>query len=417
MKNLLLPTLIIGALPCIMLSCGTAETGVLYLNNELAIERADEPVILTRERITALTGEIPANQVPMITTGANAVLPFQLDDLDGDGEWDELATVLSFGPESEIKISVKLVSGEDVPDFVPATNVRFGVGDGDRLNVKDVSSLQRTTDPRLDSSIFYQMEGPAWENDKVGFRIYFDPRNGIDIFGKTVSDLVMDSVGLKGNYHEMSAWGMDVLKVGNSLGAGSVAIMHNDSLVRLGATALTKFEIVAEGPVRAIFNIHYEGWQVGDENLSISKQISIWKGQYWYKNTVEINGFSEPKEMVTGIVNLYSDSYKELKKDKYVVLSTFDKQSENKDMLGMGLILSAAGFNESGTAPEDGEGITQTFYAKIKALPGVPVSYYFTAAWEQSNEDFKSGEAFNTLLQNYGERLSNPIVVHSPDTR
>ena len=227
----------------------------------------------------------------------------------------------------------------------------------------------------------------------------------------------MDSVGLKGNYHELSDWGMDILKVGNSLGAGSVALMLNDSLVRLGATALTRFELVAEGPVRAIFNLHYEGWQVGNENLSLSKQITIWKGQYWYRNTVEINGFSGSKEMITGMVNLYSDDYQERNEDKYVILSTFDKQSENKDFLGMGLILNAAGFNESATAPEEGEGITQTFYAKMKVLPDVPVTYYFAAAWEKSNQDFKSGEAFNTLLDNYGARIFNPIVVHSIDSR
>ena len=400
-----------------MVSCETKENGVFYLRNELAIERTDEPVVITRDKVLALTGEIPDDQIPVITTGTNTVLPYQLDDLDGDGEWDELATVLSFEPESEVKMNVELVSKADVPGFMPATNVRFGVGDGDKLNVQDVSSLERTTDPRLDSNIFYQMEGPAWENDKVGFRIYFDPRNGIDIFGKTVSDLVLDSVGLKGNYHKLSDWGMDILKVGNSLGAGSVGIILNDSLVRLGATALTRFDLVAEGPVRAIFNLTYEGWQVGNEYLSISKQISIWKGQYWYKNTMEINGFSGSKEIVTGIVNLYSDDYKELKKDKYVILSTFDKQSENKDLLGMGLIVDAAAFNESGTAPEDGEGITQTFYARINALPGVPVNYYFTAAWEQSNEDFKTGEAFSALLGDYGERLFNPIVVYSPGFR
>ena len=39
------------------------------------------------------------------------------------------------------------------------------------------------------------MEGSAWENDLVGFRNYMDQRNGMDIFGKTTPDMVLDQCG------------------------------------------------------------------------------------------------------------------------------------------------------------------------------------------------------------------------------
>ena len=77
----------------------------------------------------------------------------------------------------------------------------------------------------------------------------------------------------------------------------------------------------------------------------------------------------------------------------------------------MGLILDAENFAGSGSAPEEGEGITQTFYTKIKAITDVPVKYYFTAGWEKSGEDFKSAEAFRALLEEDAERLFNPIVI------
>lgn len=410
MKNPFTNFWITGILAAVMFSCNDQGNNVLSLKNELTIERPDEPVVISREQIVSLTGQLPTGEAPIISDESGATIPYQLDDLNGDGEWDELATTLSFDPQSERHIQVKLVPKEDVPDFIPATNIRFGVGDS-KLNVEDVTSLERTTDPRLDSSLFYQMEGPAWENDKVGFRVYFDPRNGFDIFGKTVPDMVLDAVGLKGNYHELDDWGMDILKVGNSLGAGAVAIMLDDSLVRLGQTALSRFERVVEGPARAIFRLGFEGWQVGDQNLSVNMQITIWKGKYWYENTMKVSGFNGSRELVTGIVNLYADDFVEEKSDQYVLLSTFDKQSENKDLLGMGLILDAENFGGSGTTAEEGEGITQTFYTKIKALSDTPVKYYFAAGWEKSGEDFKSAEAFRALLEEDAERLFNPIVI------
>ncbi len=54
----------------------------------------------------------------------------------------------------------------------------------------------------------YQMEGPAWENDIVAFRNYYDARNGIDIYGKRVNEMVLDSVGLKaGTIMQLAALG------------------------------------------------------------------------------------------------------------------------------------------------------------------------------------------------------------------
>ena len=78
------------------------------------------------------------------------------------------------------------------------------------------------------------------ENDKVGFRLYLDGRNAKDIYGKRTSELVLKDIGLDesgtpvDNYHVLRDWGRDILQVGNSLGAGGLALFENDSLHRLG---------------------------------------------------------------------------------------------------------------------------------------------------------------------------------------
>ena len=59
--------------------------------------------------------------------------------------------------------------------------------------------------------------------------------------------MVLDEVGTDTakNYHQLSDWGMDILKVGTSLGAGALALQlqtndGKDSLVRLGGITMGK---------------------------------------------------------------------------------------------------------------------------------------------------------------------------------
>lgn len=90
------------------------------------------------------------------------------------------------------------------------------------------TSFKKTNELKLpnshtDHSSFIRYEGPGWESDKVAYRLYLDWRNAIDVFGKKTNQMILESVGQDGydSYHKMQDWGMDILKVGNSLGLGS----------------------------------------------------------------------------------------------------------------------------------------------------------------------------------------------------
>ena len=75
------------------------------------------------------------------------------------------------------------------------------------------------------------MDGIAWENDKMGFRHYFDGRNCRDVFGKRVSDMVLDTVGIRpegipgDTYHVLAGWGRDIMSAANSFGLGGLAVL------------------------------------------------------------------------------------------------------------------------------------------------------------------------------------------------
>ncbi|WP_298313988.1 DUF4861 domain-containing protein [uncultured Aquimarina sp.] len=389
----------------------TIKAKYISFKNILDVNRTDESIVITRDKILSILDSIPNNKIPIIKDSSGKTIPFQLDDLEKDGIWDELSLTLDFTSNQTVKLELTTIARESIPSFTPRTNIRFGIGTN-KINVKEVLEQNRTGDPRANDSLFYQMEGPAWENDKVGFRFYFDPRNGIDIFGKTTSELVLDRVGLgDANYHELDDWGMDILKVGNSLGAGALAIKHNDSLIRITGKDQAEFKIIAEGPVRSIFDMIYKNSKIGERNIDLTHRITIWKGQWGYQSEVFFSGVTDDMKLVSGIVNLKPNKPYSKTLKNYYALETFGPQSENNDALGMAIIVSKEDFINKGEALQEKADIQQTYYTIMSASNKKSTAFYVLSGWEQSDQQFKTYNGFKKMIDNKIERLSNPILT------
>lgn len=263
---------------CLLLSGGLAIlTGCnspqslkeFTVKNPLDINREDEALVLTRAQLN------PTDKLlkPVITNGQGEYIPCQLDDLDGDGEWDELAFVYTFSPSEKTRLKVEWLTPEKYPVFAPRTNVRYGKMTSPGI-IEELSrdAHDKHNLPRGSEMYPYQMDGPVWENDKMGFRQYFDGRNCCDVFGKRISEMVLDTVGISpeghpaNTYQVVREWGCDILSAANSFGLGGLAMQTPDSLVRMGVPASytedvidsTYYELVTEGPVRSIIRLTYK---------------------------------------------------------------------------------------------------------------------------------------------------------------
>jgi hypothetical protein len=109
-------------------------------------------------------------------------------------------------------------------------------------------------------------EGPGWESDKVAYRIYLDGRNALDIFGKKTAPMVLSTVGRGDDYHKMADWGMDILKVGNSLGAGGFGVFENGVVRQIGNAENYGAEIVNDTNEAATVKVtHYNSQSCGGD--------------------------------------------------------------------------------------------------------------------------------------------------------
>lgn len=404
-------------------ACSDKKASQLIIENT-GIDRPGELVVLKRGELEKKVDSLmPGKYIILKESGRPLVV--QHDDRDGDGTWDEIAFLLPLQAGEKKTLDVEV---SDAPATVKAAvlahvrHMRKNAGNtfGNDLQSDTVPAGQPATDFSKQPLPPFLTEGPAWENDKVGFRLYFDVRNGKDIWGKTTSRMVLDEVGVdtSKNYHALADWGMDILKVGKSLGAGSLALQMKDAagkdtLVRLGGMNMGSivYQKVADGPVRAIFRLQYPAWKALDTTqvITVAEEISIWGGQYFYESNVYLGGAPAGAKLVTGIVNLHSHESKTIDTADYTALYTYDTQSENKDNLGMAIVVSKKAFNSFITTSNANTDIQNTYAVALNASNDA-VTYRFYAGWQPSDPQFASEATFRQFLTKEIQRTA-PVTI------
>ncbi len=396
-------------------SCGSRSKVLIEVINLSDQQRDDASILFTRSEISNWT-DIPGEALPVLRNRKGESLPCQADDVDGDGEWDELFAPIDMAPNEQKKVTLGFVKPAGYPEFRIRTNLRLG--DATRPGypeLKNASRLEGISFHNYDqvTGAAYQMEGVAWENDNVGFRNYLDQRNGMDIFGKLTGEMVLDSAGIAGgpSYHEPDSWGMDILKVGTSLGAGGIGYMYRDSLYRVGDNGSGNYQVVFEGSQRSRFNLSFNNWSVDGNELDVLQQIEISAGKHYYQSTVSFSGADLEMDLVAGIVNMKSSELHVVKLGgNHTALITHDLQSEDTTLLAMVLMVPNQYLLGHGEAKEAGEGITQTYFAILEARQGDPVPYRFYALWEKEDPRWTSLEKVIEFLEEEAARWTQSVA-------
>jgi hypothetical protein len=341
-------------------------------------------------------------------------LASQANDLDGDGDADQIVCVADFASNETKALSVRYAKSGELPrDYPKRTQAeishKFG---GTFVNRKyeggafqNVQHL-RVPPEHTDHSFYIRYEGPGWESDKVGYRFYLDWRNASDIFGKKTPEMVLQNVGQDGfdSYHEMADWGMDILKVGESLGIGSLAMWHDGKANRVAQTDSITCAIVANGAVQSQIQTKYFDWKIGAGSFDVVSNLSITAGSRLTEHEIEISG--NPENLCTGIVKLENSALLTPPETNsgWTYLATFGKQSLANDHLGMAVLYRKNDLIE----------VTGDQFSHVVVLKPANgrLTYYFLGAWEQEPDGIKTAEAFETYLQQTVAELNSPLAVN-----
>ncbi len=269
---------------------------------------------------------------------------------------------------------------------------------------KNVDFL-RVPPEHKDHSWYLRYEGPGWESDKVGYRFYLDQRNATDVFGKKVPTPVLQNVGLDGfdSYHEPGDWGMDVMKVGSSLGVGSIGMLVDSIADRVEKTDSVTSRIVENGVLYSAIETNYYGWKTNADTLDVRSSLSIHAGTRLTHQVLHLSGDND--KLCTGLVKDKNGKLftKAPSANTYGYIATYGPQSLNNDHLGIAVLFSATNFI----------GFTEDAFShivKLKSASGV-LDYYFLAAWEGETNGIKTETVFLEYLERVVKERSNPIIV------
>jgi rhamnogalacturonyl hydrolase YesR len=393
------------------------EVVKLAVSNPSAQARLAEDIAIPVAAIKRIAPDFAAGSAIVTTSDAATLsedartlqteeLPSQADDLDGDGKYGELAFQIDLKPQ-QTRI-VTIAWGE------PAAIQRL-----------------RSEYPRRTYARFApHYEGPGWESEHTAWRLYFDKRNAIDLFGKRRPGLYLDLFASPEYvYHRESPLGRDIYGIGKSIGPGGIGVLVNGQTEHVSDVSERKWRVVASGPVRSIVEIEYKQWSIAGRSIHLASRITQWAGEHGFEHRITIEG-ADGLPLVTGVPLKPAAAKLSLSIPNVRGLATWGPQvvlsgnrAQDSDLadenLGVAVLLPE---QQAGDEAKDDSNLL------IGVRPRDNSAHWYVAAiWDQEGTEALTGvgratihpiaakptrESFLAYLADVGSRMAQPSTVN-----
>lgn len=299
MKNkiLTLTLALFGSFPLAMQAQTTEKTITVEVSNTWKHNKTDVPVVINLNDLQ------PGFRVrSAIVMEGNTEIPSQLDDLNNDRQTDELAFVTNLAAQSKKDFKITLSSAKNEKKYLPRVFAEMLVSDkkGKHAPVQSITIPGST-------NIYNQMHhhGPAFESELVAYRLYFDQKQTVDIYGKFNKGLeIQESQFYPTDEQLARGFGDDVLRVSGSCGVGTLKGWNGQKATHIEPVATRTERIVSYGPVRTIVEIEDNDWQYRGAELNMTTRYTLYAGHRDLQ--VEVF-FEEPlgnEEFCTGVQDI-----------------------------------------------------------------------------------------------------------------
>ncbi len=376
----------------------------VILSNPSTFARIDEPVVLDLNALGADPEPRYQTRISGKPTASQRV------DRNGDGQSDALLFLASVDVGASIEVEV--VPGEPAEPVQKRSQAEVSIKTGGQwdgpvyrggefINVDGIEPPPQYTD----HSEFIRYEGPGIESDRVGYRIYLDWRNGFDIFGKTTRAMVLQDVGLDGyqSYHEMAEWGMDILKVGDSVGMGGFGFWDGQQIIRVSQTSGRGVEIVENGPLSATLKIDYRDWDTGSLTTDLRALLTMNAGSRLVHT--RLHSSKMIPNLAVGLVKhpnaTLLEGNLEISGHAWTYIATWGPQALDGSNLGLALLFRK---NARERQTED-----QHNHVSVLRPGNGHIEYFFGAAWSGEPGGISSRQQFEAYLKQEAERLTMPL--------
>ena len=266
----------------------------------------------------------------------------------------------------------------------------------------------------------YRKNDIAWENDRIGFRVYGpqfqrngDTGNGIDVWVKNSPDPVLPQLYVDNcfrgiSFHKDHGYGLDCYGVGPSLGCGAPALMIGDSLIY--ANCYEKYEILDNGPLRFSVQLDFAPVSVGsNRQVTEHRLITLDKGTHFCKMTVWYDGLRQPLDVAAGVV-LHSADGTEIGKDWLAYADPTQVPDKHHFEIYVATLFPSSSVKLTKQyKPNAKFGIYGHLLGVKHAMKnGERFTYYFGAAW--SKADIRNFGQWKRYITDELAAIENPLI-------
>lgn len=285
----------------------TEKEITITVKNNWNKAKTNEPIVIN---INDLNTEFPVYSATVWDNSTE--IPSQLDDFDKDHINDELAFLIDLPAKSKKMIKIKLSSEKSEKKYPQQVHAQMLISDKRGKHVP-ITSL---TIPGT-SNVYNQLHhhGPAFESELVAYRIYFDQKQTVDIYGKFNKGFEIEASGFYPNDEQLAkGFGDDVLRVSGSCGVGALKGWNGTKATHIEPVDFRTESIISYGPIRTIVDVKVDNWKYQNNELTMINRYTLYGGH----RDVQVDViFKEPlKQEVfcTGVQNIKgSDSFSDHK--------------------------------------------------------------------------------------------------------
>ena len=384
------------------------------VSNPLSVRRTAVPVTIQLES--------PVRSA-LVVDSRGEEQPCQLDDLDNDGRYECLSFIVAeIGGKKTLDYSVTLSNEGQPRAYTPQVYAEMMLTNKKikSSNKQDLYISSLTVDNGTNPYWMLHHHGPAFENDMVAYRIYFDERQTVDIYGKYRRGLELrDTQFYPDSLQKATGYGDDVLWVGKTFGVGAMRGWNKGAMQMLQDVESRTLSVVSRGPLRTVVKVVDKGWNprypdtcTPDERIDMTTYYTLYAGRRDCQVDIIFSRNASRLQLSTGLVNVkqsreYSDGrgLRGCWGTDWPV-SEKDSVGHKRETVGLGICLPST--NVISELPADKDN-----YSFVVGNIATSMRYHITFA--SDNETFPEGihsaKAFFDYLKDWKRDIEHPCVI------
>ena len=377
-----------------------SQSLTLKINNPNKLELKNAPVVVVLDKYKSIPEKVRENLAVFVD---GKQISSQLDDLNNDGIPDELVFLADLKAVQTLRVSVKTIPAAQRENFPTEVYADLILKDKDNKFqfVKEVSSTKND----MYNKMYHH--GVAFESALIAYRIYFDNKSTIDLYGKKKQQLELASTEWYPTDEQAAAgYGDDVLRVFDAVGVGTVKGWNGSKAMHIDKFDKRTQRIVATGKLRTVVESDVEGWQYEGKKINMTVRYILYAR---HRDAIcEVRASEDIDNLATGVETIkggptFSDQ-KGLVGSWGSDFPVTDTIKYEKQTVGLGVFVP-----QPYAKKQVVQGLNNLILMSYKK--GEILRFYFTAAARKEEKDpFTSSEQFFAYLKNWGAALE-PVVI------